>query len=163
RLGKFFANNPGARIFAGVRTPDGSGHMVTITGVDANGKIQVIDPWGGRASFPPDQLHIYPEQSHVLGGRAESGSAVAPQAGASPQDDLGGMRRGNRQAGAPVDTPSGGQVFDAGKEGRRLDDPSRGMLRPNIFEWSDSNLQRMLNGQPPVGTDGKKVALHHRD
>ncbi len=164
RLGEFFQQNPGARIFAGVRTPEGGGHMVTITGVDANGNLQVIDPTGGPASIPPDKLHVYPEHSYVIGGPAESGRAPAsPHGGESPPDDLSGLRGRKARASTPLETPSGGQVFDTKGEGRRPSDPSRGMMRHNIFEWSDRNLQRMLNGHPPVGTDGEEVVLHHLD
>ena len=54
-------------------------------------------------------------------------------------------------------------MVDRGREGRRSDDPQRGLMRgSDVFERSDANLQRMLDGKPPIGTDGKPVQLHHR-
>lgn len=62
-----------------------------------------------------------------------------------------------------VVTPSGGRIRDRGLEGRRpTTDPMRGMQRPHLFEPTDANLKRMLEGRAPVGKDGQKVQLHHR-
>jgi hypothetical protein len=61
-----------------------------------------------------------------------------------------------------VKSPSGGKLIDRGYEGRRTDDPPRGMERNRVFDQSDPNLQRMLDGRPPIGRDGEPVNLHHR-
>lgn len=66
----------------------------------------------------------------------------------------------------PVQTPSGGRVYNRPRaEGRRPWDPPRGMSlnrgAGQPFEWTDPNLQRMLDGNPPIGKDGKIVELHH--
>jgi hypothetical protein len=63
-----------------------------------------------------------------------------------------------------IRTPNGGTVIDKGGEGLRPvpHDPFVGVQRP-IFKWTDDNLQKMLDGQAPVGIDGKKVQLHHRN
>lgn len=60
-------------------------------------------------------------------------------------------------------TRQGETVNDPGFEGRRTDDPWRGMPRAGrAFAWTRRNVQEMLNGRPPWGTDGEKVVLHHR-
>ena len=69
-------------------------------------------------------------------------------------------------------TPNGGVVFDEGRAGRRADDPQPGVQQryhttPDgrvvpSFDWSDTNIQRMLDGKAPVGADGKPMELHHR-
>jgi hypothetical protein len=36
------------------------------------------------------------------------------------------------------------------------------MQRRHLFEPTDSNLKRMLEGRSPIGRDGRPVQLHHR-
>jgi hypothetical protein len=59
--------------------------------------------------------------------------------------------------------PSGATIVDPGFEGRRPPphDPWPGH-RLAQFQWSDHNLQQMLCGRAPWGSDGFKVELHHR-
>ncbi|MGK5114748.1 HNH/ENDO VII family nuclease [Geodermatophilus sp. CPCC 205506] len=61
-----------------------------------------------------------------------------------------------------VTGPAGGKLTDRGYEGRLADDPPLGMQRNKLFDQNDSNLQRMLDGRPPIGRDGEPLNLHHR-
>jgi hypothetical protein len=83
-----------------------------------------------------------------------------------PQKDSGPAAEEQSQRarqGREVQTPSGGTVRDPGKEGLRPDeDVWVGMQQRDAFEWNDQNIQKMLNGEAPIGRDNKPMALHHR-
>lgn len=55
-----------------------------------------------------------------------------------------------------------GPVIDPGYETRRKDDPFTGQRQPGAFAWTARNIEEMLHGRAPVGSDGARVMLSHR-
>jgi hypothetical protein len=55
-----------------------------------------------------------------------------------------------------------GRRVAGNREGRRVSDPAPGFREEGTFQWTSENIARMEKGQPPIGSDGRPVELHHR-
>jgi hypothetical protein len=137
----------------------------------ATSDISVQAAEGGRPSTPvstTDSPTVETMKPVTAAQTAAPDVAATPtnQGATTPGAAARGRRGGYRhpvpqvQPARTVDTQYG-RVQDRGYQGRLPNDPSIGLKR-DTFEWNRSNVQRMLDGRPPIGRDGKPVVLHHR-
>ncbi|REJ85114.1 MAG: hypothetical protein DWQ36_14630 [Acidobacteria bacterium] len=125
------------------------------------GNVRDVAQMATRSRGPPSWSSSEPpppRQKYTLVGESQSGpgvefgdSAFAKTVSLQPTTEtqvLSAFPRDRRVAGT--------------RGGRRPIDPSPGLSEFGAFEWTPENVARMERGQPPVGTDGRLVQLHHR-
>ena len=108
----------------------------------------------------------------ALDDKKKRRQSAAPSAGsAKAKSKTAATPKPARAKSVLRETPGGGKVRDSGKPGRQPGDPmgirQQYHTMPDgkvvkTFEWTDKNIQRMLDGKPPIGADGKRMELHHR-
>jgi RHS repeat-associated protein len=104
----------------------------------------------GRRAADPDQPQIVVESADFrVELRPLDLGVVPPEPGVLEGQIASAYPRGRRVAGT--------------KEGRRANDPPVGFRESGAFDWTPDNVSRMERGQPPIGSDGRPVELHHRD